>query len=444
MTGCESLFEEQKNKYELVAVKSSDLLEDTFYVKSGTDFYAVYNAKGNGVNSTLKVDPKRVMWLMEDEALVPTLYKGEVLAYASSKNELTGTSLERYKDTGYSIGTYQMTWDESDEHFDFKMTDVIKDSPCYETFLSDKSDSFSIEEINSQKVSKDMVNAAGVFTCFEKDAEYQLSYYSGTYYEKNTFKASTHMLQAYELYALDKVEPTKNGYVEIHLPDDLKSGWYRIGGAGLFKYIDHEKDGSSEPELDAWNEPYFTNSEDSFAYAQKYSVSFATTTLDATINVTLDPDTINDEGVSVQAESPDGTLYDLTNEKVSNTYKGRYETEKGLVYSVTLDEAVPGKWYVYISPKTVTVTDVSVASAEFDEEKSVVEESFVLSEDSLNKTFRVTFKGDGDINGVVIAPDGQTYNLEKPNMTSKTYYYNMSYLKAGTYVVRVYHNTDTE
>ena len=58
MTGCESLFEEQKNKYELVAVKSSDLLEDTFYVKSGTDFYAVYNAKGNGVNSTLKVDPK--------------------------------------------------------------------------------------------------------------------------------------------------------------------------------------------------------------------------------------------------------------------------------------------------------------------------------------------------------------------------------------------------
>ena len=169
-----------------------------------------------------------------------------------------------------------------------------------------------------------------------------------------------------------------------------------------------------------------------------------TTTLDATINVTLDPESIDDEGVSVQAESPDGTIYDLTNEKVSNTYKGKYETEKGTVYSVTLDEAVPGKWYVYIAPKTVTVTDVSVASAEFDEEKSVVEESFVLSEDTLNKTFKVTFKGDGDINGVVIAPDGQTYNLEKPSMTSKTYYYNMSYLKAGTYMVRVYHNTDTE
>ena len=444
LTGCESLFEESKNPYELIAVKNTELEEDTFYVKSGTDFYEVYDANGTGTSTALKLDKSRVLWLMEDEALVPTLYKGEVIAYASSKKELTGTSLERFKDTGYSIGNYGMTWDADDSQFDFTFTTVIKNSGCYQTFKEDKSQNFSIEEINSQKVTEDMVNSAGVFTCFEKDADYEISYYSGTYYETNVFTASTHMFQAYELYSLDDVESTKNGYVEIHLPDDLKTGWYKIGGAGIFKYIDHERDGSAEPEGDEWNEPYFTSESDNYSYAQKYSVSFNTTTLEATINVTVDPESIGDDGLVVEAEAPDGTIYELTNEKVANTYKGQYETEEGIVYSVTLDEAIPGKWLVYISPKTVTVVDVSVASAEFDEEKTEVNEAFVLSEDTTNKTFKVTYTGDGDINGVIVAPDGQTYTLQKQSLTSKVYYYNMSYLKAGTYTVKVYHNTDTK
>jgi hypothetical protein len=73
-----------------------------------------------------------------------------------------------------------------------------------------------------------------------------------------------------------------------------------------------------------------------------------------------------------------------------------------------------------------------------------VDEVFVLSEDSRNKTFKVIYSGEGDINGVVVAPDGQTYNLKNTDSNQKLYYYNMSYLKAGTYTVKVYHNTDTE
>ena len=33
LTGCESLFEEQRNKYELVPEKNDKLEEDTYYVK---------------------------------------------------------------------------------------------------------------------------------------------------------------------------------------------------------------------------------------------------------------------------------------------------------------------------------------------------------------------------------------------------------------------------
>ena len=104
LTGCESLFEEQRNKYELVAAKNGKLEEDTYYVKSGTDFYPVYDADGDAIGTALKIDSNRLLWLMEDESLVPTLYKGEVIAYASQKG-LDGTSLERFKDSGYSIGT---------------------------------------------------------------------------------------------------------------------------------------------------------------------------------------------------------------------------------------------------------------------------------------------------------------------------------------------------
>ena len=443
LTGCESLFEEQRNKYELVAAKNGKLEEDTYYVKSGTDFYPVYDADGDAIGTALKIDSNRLLWLMEDESLVPTLYKGEVIAYASQKG-LDGTSLERFKDSGYSIGTYQMEWDEENEEFDYKLATVIEDSSCYPVFNEDKSDLFSIKEINGQKVTKDMVNSAGVFTCLEKDADYDVSYYSGTYFEQAVFTAKTHMFQAFELFSLDDIEATKNGYLEIHLPEDLKSGWYKIGGKGIFKYIAHERDNSKEPFGDEWNDPYFNNKSDSYSYAQKYSVSFDTTTRDATINVTIDSDSIGDDGISIQAESPDGTIYDLTNEKVSNTYKGKYETEKGTVYSVTLDEAVPGKWLIYISPKTIEVAEVAVASAEFDEEKTEVSEEFVLLEDATNKKFRVTYSGEGDINGVVVAPDGQTYMLQRTDHTSKIYYYNMPYLKAGTYDVKVYHNTDTK
>ncbi len=444
LTGCDSLLEEKKNKYELQAVKNTELAEDTFYVKSGTDFYAVYNAGGTAGGSAYKLDLSRIVWLMQDESLVPTLYKGEVIAYASSEKELTGTSLERFKDTGYSIGTYNMTWDTSSERFDFELKDVVSGSDAKLTFKEDKSEIFGIEKINTTSVSKDMVNEAGVFTCLEKDGNYQIDYYSGTYFESDVFTANVHMLQAYELYSLSDIASTKNGYVEINLPDDLKTGWYKIGGKGIFKYIAHERDGSAEPELDEWNEPYFTSVSESYAYAQKYSVQFDMTTLDATINVTVDPSTIEDNEIEVIAEAPDGTTYELTNEKVSNTYKGSYTTELGMVYSATFDTAIPGKWFVYVSPKTVSVTDVSVKSAQFDEEKTEVDEVFVLSEDSRNKTFKVIYSGEGDINGVVVAPDGQTYNLKNTDSNQKLYYYNMSYLKAGTYTVKVYHNTDTE
>lgn len=456
LTACGSLMQEKKNKYELQSVKVGDLAEDTYYVKEGTDFYEAYAASGTATGIPSKVDDQRLVWLQKDASLVPTLYKGEVIAYSSSKTELTSAPLERFRDIGYSIGIYGMTFDSSSSpQFDYQLKNVVKDSSAYEVMSDDKSDSFSISSINGQAVTKGMANGAGVLTCMEANKDYSVEYYSGTYYKKQTFTASTHMLQAFELYSIDSIEQTKNGYVEIKLPEDLKTGWYMIGGKGLFKYIDHERNSVKAPEGDEWNSAYYASNDDTHAYAQKYSISFDKATTDATIKVSLDPTTIGDGGVYITATSPDGHEYELaptgTNTGAAagisvDAAAAQYTDETGQAYSdydVTIKEAVAGKWYVYVAPKTVTVTNVSVESAAHDEEATEVDQAFTLDDDEKNKTFVVSYDGDGDIHASLIATDGQAYDLvlDKDN---KKLTYPMEFLPKGVYTVKAYHYTDTD
>ncbi len=429
LSGCGSIIQEYVDPYEIQALKYNELEPDVYYVKSGTDFYAVYSASGTAGGSASKVDETRLFWLNEDESLVPTLYKGEVIAYSSTEKEIIGASLERYYDIGYSIGLQGMTWDSGDSRFDFEHTNITENSNAYKTLEEDDSSYFSIVTINGQEVTEDMANSAGVFTCMEQDKAYDIGYYSGTHYKEATITASTHMLQMSELYYLDNVENTKNGYLEIKLPDYLKSGWYKIAGVGIFKYIDHERDGSAEPVLDEWNDPFFLSTEASYSYAQRYSVHFDSTTNNVFINVSVDASTIENDQISITALSPDGTEYELTGEDGQ--------------YTVQLDKAMAGTWYVYISPKTVTVLDVSVDSSQAKEEATVIEETIEVEEDVSDKTFEVLYTGEGDVHATLISPTGLAYELTADSFKGGRLYYNMSFVPAGTYTIKVYHYTDT-
>lgn len=429
LSSCGSIIQEYVDPYELQALKYNELEEDVYYVKSGTDFYKVYAAPGSAGGMATKVDETRLFWLNKDESLVPTLYKGEVIAYSSTKKEITGAQLERYYDVGYSIGVQGMEWDEANSQFDFDITNATTGSNSFTTFSEDESEFFSIVSINDQITTQDMANDAGVFTCMEQDKAYDIGYYSGTYYKEATITASTHMLQMAELYYLDNVEATKNGYIEIKLPDYLKTGWYKVAGAGIFKYIDHERDGSPDPVGDEWNDPFFLSTEASYSYAQRYSVHFDYTTSNVFINVSVDSESIENDQISITALSPDGTEYELTG--------------SGGRYTVQLDKAIAGTWYVFISPKTISVIDVAVDSSQAKEEATVVEKTIEVDEDVADKTFEVLYTGEGEVHATLIAPTGLAYDLKSDSYKDGRLYYNMSFVPKGTYTIKVYHYTDT-
>lgn len=67
----------------------------------------------------------------------------------------------------------------------------------------------------------------------KKNKEYHLTFYAGTYYQTATIKADEKFLQYYEAYVIEKAENTKNGYLKFSMPDDAKSGYYMIEGAGF-------------------------------------------------------------------------------------------------------------------------------------------------------------------------------------------------------------------
>lgn len=430
LSGC-SLLRKETDPYVLTAVKAENLEEDVYYVKNGTNFYKTYECPGTADGTAGGTFSDRILWLQDDEALVPTLYKGEVLAYSSSSTLLYEAPLERFKDAGYSFGVYSMQLNDDNET-SFDENCVIEGTSARNYWGSDDYDTYRISTINGRSITSDMLGAGLYFNCLEELKEYTVEYFEGTYFKTATVTADTHFLQSFELYSLADVSSTKNGYIEIKMDDDMKSGWYKIGGSGLFKYVAHERDGSPDPEGDELNEPYYTSENKDYSYAQKYSVSFNQDATEATITATVDPTTVDEGGITVFAVGPDGTEYEMQ-QSASDSSK----------YYVTMTHVYGGKWYVYIAPKTVTVIDVDVSSSAFSEDSTQVDKEFTFSEDARYQTFSVEYTGEGEIVGYVIDESGETYDLTIDE-ENKVAYYTMPYVKAGTYTVTVYHNTDTE
>lgn len=367
--------------------------------------------------------------MTEHENAVPTLYKNEIIAFATGTEIPTSASLERFKDLGWSIGVINATWNEPEQSIDFNLNDLPNISPAYTALRKDKSKNFRIISINGEKVTESMLSKSGAFDCMERGKDYTLEYYAGTYYQTITINASMHILESWEIMNSKHIETTKNGYVEATLLDDLESGWYQVNGKGLFKYIAHEKDGSPEPTQQEWNKPYFKGNEGlDEQYAQKYSITFSTYTSDVRLVIEHDP-YYGEEPIRSVAIAPDGQQYEFQNEDGKQV--------------VAVTEAILGKWNIYVSPKELLVKNIKIESMKAEEEATEVTQEFVLAEADDNQMFIIEHTGEGTIFGSVITPQGQAVDFEY-NSKMKRYECFMSYLTPGTYTARVYHYTDTD
>lgn len=93
---------------------------------------------GTASGTVEKPSESRLLWMNEDEGLVPTLYKKEVVAFPSEKSEEKDSKLERFKDIGWSLGMYGGYIDD-DGYICYTLNkNIIKESDAYEK-LSEKS-----------------------------------------------------------------------------------------------------------------------------------------------------------------------------------------------------------------------------------------------------------------------------------------------------------------
>lgn len=431
ISGCEKkqIFEEKDAEYKLQAITDVELTEDIYYVKEGSDFYSVYDADGTASNVVTAPAPARVKWLHKDEELIPTLYRNELIAFPSEDTALEKVVLERFYDNGYTLGIYGMEFD-ADGYLCFSASkNTVDGSDAAEKFREARSDSIRIITINGTPVDESMINDSGIFIGLEKDEEYEITFYTGTYYGTFTIKSDRHILSSYEVLNIDKACTTKNGYLAIYMPENLKSGYYMINGEGMFKYYDFEKGNENLTEVDMNIAYYESEAEKISAYSQNYFASVETKTYNAEFKITYEEGMFLEEDITAYLIAPDGTKYNM-------------DVMAGVI-TIDLAEVMAGRWQISIMPQNLPVTNVEVISSQQKEDAICETKSFYIGENDENVQFCVSYTGDGEIWATVESSDGQTQMLEvneKEHILTYTY----KYLAADTYTVNVYHYVDTK
>lgn len=441
ITGCsldQEIFQKEVDPYEQVAVLKENLEEDVYYVKNGTKFYAAF--KTERMESK---DKKQIRWLNDNERALPIYYKGEYIAITSSQNTEFETSIIRYKNLGYSIGAANFSMTENGLSCSEK--DIINESDFYRVLGDSKT--ITIADINGTSLTENDISECGSILNLEKDEEYNIGYYIGSYYKQDIVKAETRILYEFESYPVE-YKLTNNGYTTVKLPEDAKSGYYSIGDC-MFIYYDFEKTSSvSANEIDM-NQIYYEDlTESIFINSQQYSFVLDTDKYNMEVVCLYEFSNSKKEAISEEEElleennikgyltAPNGTTYEMV-------LNGEYNTLR-----TKLDTAIAGGWTININPKTLIISDISVTSDEILQESTEQEYRFVFDEETGNIKFFVEYEGNGEVHAIIIDPNGNTYDFEpegkRNDNTKGILSYTMPYVATGEYIAKVYHYTDTD
>lgn len=441
LVGCDSVqIFKKAEKLEYKEVKEGQLVQDVYYVKTGTNFAPVYMPKTSNFSGvSKKIDQKRILWIKNDDFMIPEHYFGELVAYASAKNMLSNVVLERFEDMGYSIGVYGGTIDENGYYCFSVKENTIPGSEASEYFSNTPSDSIRITSIGNASPENIIDKGSGIIKNLKEGESYVIEFYSGTYFYRAAFTADTHLFRPFELYTYGKeqISDTTHGYQSFNTPQDLKSGYYLVNGTGFFKYHSYTKGEIIEDE--SYNIGYYSNLEEAKAsYTQQYAISVPQTTKNMIITVDYgEAKDLFDASSVAEAylTAPDGSEYLLDVDTKNKQMK------------ITLEIAQAGDWTINILPKSLEVSSVDVKSDDIFEDTTCYEQEFVIDNDRTFQMFYADVEGDveAEVRGTIIDSEGITYMLspgtyKDKNRNNKKYLLcKMPYMKAGTYTVKIYY-----
>lgn len=432
-TGCKiQIFEEEKSPYAIQNIDAANMMQDTFYVKNGTKFNVVVTPDKNFSSVAKGNDSKRVIWTFGNEESVPTLYKDEIIAYASSStSRIESLSIERFKDLGYSFGFYNGGFD-TDGYYCFNGTNSVEQSNSHTRFGQNKS-YIRIDTINGQKISNTMVCPAGTIVGLDAFGKYEVGYYTGTYYRVEEWTANSHIFQSFEYYATNDITQTKNGYLQIKMPEDLKSGYYLINGVGLFKYIAEDKSTAKDISSIDMNEPYKIENGNNETKPSVQEFGVFVNEKKANMTFSMFYDTTSGSPENCTLISPAGQEYIMESTEGSN------------VFTYALSEVMQGEWIIRVEPATIKVTNVTCKKMDITQEE-VIEQlneeivEITLEKGQTNRLLKIEYAGVMPESATVIAPDGKSYRLTivEDNVLG----YNFMYAREGIYEVHIYYKED--
>lgn len=433
LSGCtpKKIFVSEADKYKLVPLKDNELETELYYIKDGAKFFATYEPKGAQTTAGA-FSKSSYYWLTKDKTLIPSLYSDELIAYASQKvANMETVELQRYYDVGYSIGIYGGSFDKDGYYCINLSKNVVDKSSAYNALKKASSKDIRIISVNNIPIDKKMLNDGGIFKDIKQGETVEIGYYAGTYFETAVIEADYYFLQAYETVQITQIQSTKNGYLALMMPEDAKSGYYKIKDGGIFKYYAYEK-GEKTDNDENMNEQYLVKDENNeLEYAQQYSISVGSQMYNMIFSLEYEETSVNEEDIKITLVSPLGIKHEL-------------EAKNGIA-NISLPEVSAGKWIIYAYPENMVVKNIDAISAAQDPNAKKEEFVFTVTEDEVNKEFYCQYEGKGMVWGTVENENGEAQVLEKKRASGSTYYMGTTYafLPKGTYKVTVYHYMDT-
>lgn len=263
-------------------------------------FQPVYK-ESDPTKNTHEEDNDRVLWISdENDNKIPTLYKGDELIYFSTESIPTKIKLERFYDHGYSLGFYGLTENiKGSGQYKLSTQDGahIKTSSSASKmakYFTSEDTVVSIPSVGDKKIESKDVSRAGTIKGLIHGAQYDVAAYVGTNRHLIQMTADTHIFSSYELYTLtaNSYDFVGDGIITINLPENLKTGYYYINGAGLFRYID----GNSYNDSTNFNDPGVIKDDNG-------KVIYDPRTTETKKTVYTNDDKINDSGISSSSKT---------------------------------------------------------------------------------------------------------------------------------------------
>ena len=228
------------------------------------------------INWNENVNVAHTIWFTSsNDYEIPTLYPGDQLVYVS-KNAVPseGIKWERYADYGYTIGVTNLQKAESG-HYRI----ILDMENGYSGYLNFESDTaplsiytnvteLYIDKIGNVPIRGNMVSDGGTILGLEKNRNYLCEWYTGTYYQDYEMKAENHTFCIIEEFTTYEYEFLHSRAIAITIPEWFKSGYYYVGGMGLFRYVNIEDlslyNGLAYDSNVNWNDPIILYDDNGF------------------------------------------------------------------------------------------------------------------------------------------------------------------------------------